>query len=103
MYLRLFLILLVSLFLNPKNSYSNCYERDISYPKDMYGQFSDKQKTSIRKIDRFFKHGKDTLPEKPNRMLYGLAYLEILVNELCSDETNYSGIEARKKIEKVLT
>ena len=103
MYLRLFLILLISLFLNPKNSYSKCYERDISYPKDMYGQFSDKQKTSIRKIDRFFKHGKDTLPEKPHRMLYGLAYLEILVNELCSEITNYSGIKARKKIEKILT
>ena len=36
-------------------------------------------------------------------MLYGLAYLEILVNELCSDVTNYSGIKARKKIEKILT
>ena len=103
MYLRLFLIFLVSLFLNPKDSYSNCYERGISYPKEMYGQFSDKQSTSIKKIDRFFKHGKDTLPEKPYRMLYGLAYLEILVNELCSDVTNYSGIKARKKIEKILT
>ena len=103
MCLRLFIIFLISLFLNSKYSYSNCYERSISYPKEMYGQFSDKQRTSIKKIDRFFKYGKDTLPEKPYRMLYGLAYLEILVNELCSDVTNYSGIKARKKIEKVLT
>ena len=36
MYLRLFLILLVSLFLNPKDSYSNCYERDISYKFKVY-------------------------------------------------------------------
>ena len=83
-------------------SLTNCYEKDISYPKEMFGQFSDKQKKSIKKIDDFFKFGKDTLPEKPYRMLYGLAYLEILVNELCTDVTNYSGIEARKKIEKVL-
>ena len=68
----------------------------------MFGQFSGKQKTSIKKINRFFKHGKDTLPEKPYRMLYGLAYLEILVNELCTDVTNYSGIKAREKIEEVL-
>ena len=34
----------------------------------------------------------------------GLAYLEILVNELCSDVTNYKGIKAgEKKIEKILT
>ena len=35
-------------------------------------------------------------------MLYGLAYLEILVNELCTDVSSYSGIKARKKIEEVL-
>ena len=46
----------------------------------MFGQFSGKQNTSIKKINKFFKFGKDTLPEKPYRMLYGLAYLEILVN-----------------------
>ena len=68
----------------------------------MFGEFSGKQKTSIKKINKFFKHGKDLLPEKPYRMLYGLAYLEILVNELCTDVTNYSGIKARKKIEEVL-
>ena len=68
----------------------------------MFGQFSGKQKTSIKKINRFFKHGKDILPEKPYRMLYGLAYLEILVNELCTDVSSYSGIKARKKIEDVL-
>ncbi|MDC0227681.1 hypothetical protein OAK51_04195 [Alphaproteobacteria bacterium] len=83
-------------------SLTNCYEKEISYPKEMFGQFSEKQKKSIKKIDEFFKYGKDTLSEKPYRMLYGLAYLEILVNELCTDVTNYSGIEARKKIEKVL-
>ena len=103
MYLRLFFIFFISIFLNPKDSYSNCYERGISYPKEMYGQFSDKQRTSIKKIDRFFKHGKDTLQEKRYRMLYVLAYLEILANELCSDVTNYSGIKARKKIETSLT
>ena len=35
-------------------------------------------------------------------MLYGLAYLEILVNELCVDTTNYSSINARNKIEKII-
>ena len=64
----------------------------------MFGQFSGKQNTSIKKINKFFKFGKDTLPEKPYRMLYGLAYLEILVNELCVDTTNYSSINARNKI-----
>ena len=90
------------LFVNYALSSSNCYEKEISYPKEMFGQFSGKQKTSIKKINKFFKHGKDTLSEKPYRMLYGLAYLEILVNELCTDVTNYSGIKARKKIEEVL-
>ncbi len=91
----------IILFVEVAFSAPNCYEK-ISYPKEMFGQFSNKQKTSIRKIEKFFKFGKKSLPEKPFRMLYGLAYLEILVNELCTDVTNYSGIQARKKISKVL-
>jgi len=101
--IRLLLAISINILLaNSALSSSNCYEKEISYPKEMFGEFSGKQKTSIKKINKFFKHGKDLLPEKPYRMLYGLAYLEILVNELCTDVTNYSGIKARKKIEEVL-
>ena len=102
MIIRLLLALSINILLvNSALSYSNCYEKEISYPKEMFGQFSGKQKTSIKKINKFFKHGKYILPEKPYRMLYGLAYLEILVNELCTDVSSYSGIKARKKIEEV--
>ena len=78
-----------------------CYERDISYPKGMFGQFNDKKKTSLMKIDQFFKFGKETLPEQPHRMLYGLAYLEILVNELCFDRHNIASEQAKEKINEI--
>ena len=96
-------IILINIYLNNSAlAYSECHEKEISYPREMFGQFSGKQNTSIKKINKFFKFGKDTLPEKPYRMLYGLAYLEILVNELCIDTTNYSSINARNKIEKII-
>ena len=92
---------LFTVFLSSAAAADWCYEKDISYPKGMFGQFNDKKKTSLKKIDQFFKFGKETLPEQPHRMLYGLAYLEILVNELCFDRHNEDSNQAKNKINEI--
>ena len=56
-----------------------CYERDLEYPKGMFGQFNEKRKPP-QKVNETFKFGKDKLPERPAKMLQGLAYLEVLIN-----------------------
>ena len=52
-----------------------CYERDLEYPKGMFGQFNEKKKTASKKVNESFKFGKDKLPERPAKMLQGLAIL----------------------------
>jgi len=79
-----------------------CYEKNLNYPNGMFGQFSHKTKVTSQKINSIFKFGKDSLSEHPERMLYGLAYLEVLMNELCFDRHNTSAIQSREKIQKVI-
>ena len=68
----------------------------------MFGQFNDKKKTASKKINETFKFGKDKLPEQPAKMLQGLAYLEVLVNEMCLVRHDSAVDLSRKKIEKVV-
>lgn len=79
-----------------------CYERDLNYPSGMFGQFNDKLKTSSNQISKYFKFGKDLLSEKPERMLFGLAYLEVLMNELCFDRHSVAAEQSREKIEDII-
>ena len=79
-----------------------CYEKDIVYPSGMFAAFSDKMKQSSKQVNKFFKFGKDTLPQKPHRMLFGLAYLEALVNELCFNRHNLDAQNSREKIEDIV-
>lgn len=79
-----------------------CYERNLKYPQGMFGQFNDKMKTASKEVNRIFKFGKDKLSERPGQMLYGLAYLEVLVNELCFKRHDVSAAQSRKKIEAVV-
>jgi len=79
-----------------------CYEKNLNYPNGMFGQFSHKTKVTSQKINSIFKFGKNTLSEHPERMLYGLAYLEVLMNELCFDRHNTSAVQSREKIQKVI-
>lgn len=78
-----------------------CYERDFKYPNGMFGQFEGKMKGASKQVSRIFKFGKDKLPERPGLMLQGLAYLEVLVNEMCKERTNWDVIRSREKIEKI--
>ena len=41
--------------------------------------------------------GKEKLKEKPKDMLFGLAYLEVMVNQLCEDKHNFDAIKAKEK------
>ena len=68
----------------------------------MFGQFSNKRQKSSHEISRIFQFGKDTLSQRPSDMLYGLAYLEIMVNELCMDRNNPEAIKSRKKIQGIV-
>jgi Mg2+/Co2+ transporter CorB len=79
-----------------------CYEKGIIYPNGMFGQFSNKRQKSSHEISRIFQFGKDTLSQRPGDMLYGLAYLEIMVNELCMDRNNPEAIKSRKKIQGIV-
>ena len=78
-----------------------CHERNFKYPNGMFGQFEGKMKGSSKQVSRIFKFGKDKLPERPGQMLQGLAYLEVLVNEMCKERTNWDIIRSREKIEKI--
>ena len=40
--------------------------------------------------------------EKPERMLFGLAYLEVLMNELCFDRHSVAAQQSREKIEDII-
>ena len=79
-----------------------CYERNLQYPEGMFGQFNDKKKTASKKVNEIFKFGKDKLAERPARMVQGLAYLEVLVNEMCFIRHNPSVDMSRKKIERIV-
>ena len=79
-----------------------CYENGIIYPNGMFGKWSDKRQKSSQEISRIFKFGKDTLSQRPGDMLYGLAYLEIMVNELCMDRHNPAAIKSRRKIQNIV-
>jgi hypothetical protein len=103
--LRLFsgvILVLVVMSTNAKAEEQWCYEKDISYPSEMFGQFSHKLKTASKKFNRTFTHNKEKLSQRPAEMLKGLAYLEVLVNELCFDRHNMQGQSARRKIEDVV-
>lgn len=78
-----------------------CYEKNTIPPNGMFGRFNDKQRTASKKINKIFKFNKEKLPERPASMLQGLAYLEILVNEMCFTRNNPTLDESRKKIEKI--
>ena len=100
--MKYFLILIVVIFSNFFNSYfafskNDCYEK-LSYPPGMFGVFQNKMTTSTQEIQRIFVFGKKNIKEKPKDMLFGLAYLEVMVNQLCEDEHNFDAIKAKDKI-----
>ena len=64
----------------------------------MFGQFNEK-KTASKKVNETFKFGKDKLPEHCQKMLQGLAYLEVLINEMCFVRHDAAVDMSRKKIE----
>ena len=68
----------------------------------MFGRFSNKRQKSSYEISRIFQFGKDTLSQRPHDMLYGLAYLEIMVNELCMDRHNPAAIKSQKKLQHIV-
>lgn len=78
-----------------------CYERNLKYPNGMFGQWEDKMQGASKHVSRIFKFGKKKLPERPGLMLQGLAYLEILVNEMCKERADGTVIRSRKKIERI--
>ena len=61
--------------------------------------FQNKMTTSTQEIQRIFVFGKEKLKEKPKDMLFGLAYLEVMVNQLC--ETNIILMQSKQKIKIV--
>ena len=78
-----------------------CFERNIKYPNGMFAQYEGKMKGSSKQVTQIFKFGKEKLPERPSQMLHGLAYLEVPVNEMCKERTNWKVIRSRQKIENV--
>jgi len=90
------------MFNNGAQAQEWCFEKDMIYPRGMFGQWSDKSQTASNKINQIFKFGKDTLSENPARMLYGLAYLEVMVNQLCFERHNASAAQSRKKIQAIV-
>ena len=82
-------------------SSKDCYKK-ISYPIDMFGALENKTNKSIREIQKVFVFGKNKLQEKPHSMLFGLAYLEVMINQLCEDMHNVQGILTKKKLETVV-
>ena len=100
------IVLLLSFISSPgwgaSSKESWCYEKGIIYPNGMFGKWSDKRQKSSQEISRIFKFGKDTLSQRPGDMLYGLAYLEIMVNELCKDRHNPAAIKSRRKIQNIV-
>ena len=58
-------------------------------------------KGASKQVSRIFKFGKEKLPERPGLMLQGLAYLEVLVNEMCMERNNWDVIRSREKIERI--
>ena len=105
---KLFIIITVLIIFFPKivfsfNNYSSqdCYQK-ISYPSKMFGQFQSKTNKSIREIQRIFVFGKKKIQEKPSDMLFGLSYLELIINQLCEQMHDSQAIMNRIKIEKIV-
>lgn len=100
------IVLLLSVISSPSWGASSaerwCYEKGIIYPNGMFGQWSNKRQKSSHEISRIFQFGKDTLSQRPSDMLYGLAYLEIMVNELCMDRHNPAAIKSQRKIQNIV-
>ena len=95
-------LILALTFQSNANAGEWCYEKDIIYPNGMFGQFSDKLKSSSREVNKIFKDGKDKLPQRPQKMLFGLAYLEVLVNELCFERHNPDITRSRQEVEEIV-
>ena len=103
-----FCLLIVLILINPKVTFAlnvissqNCYQK-ISYPAKMFSQFQSKTSKSIRKIQSIFVFGKNRIQEKPSDMLFGLAYLELIINQLCEQMHDSQAIMNRIKIEKIV-
>ena len=105
---KFFIIITISIFFYPKIVFSfneissqDCYQK-ISYPSKMFGQFQSKTNKSIREIQRIFVFGKNKIQEKPSDMLFGLSYLELIINQLCEQMHDSQAIMNRIKIEKIV-
>ena len=100
------IVLLLSIISSPSWGASSaerwCYEKGIIYPNGMFGQWSNKRQKSSHEISRIFQFGKDTLSQRPSDMLYGLAYLEIMVNELCMDRHNPAAIKSQRWMKRLV-
>ena len=105
---KFFILITISLFFYPKIVFSfneissKCCYQKISYPSNMFGQFQSKTNKSIREIQRIFVFGKNKIQEKPSDMLFGLSYLELIINQLCEQMHDSQAIMNRIKIEKIV-
>jgi len=80
----------------------SCPEAGINYPPGMFKQYDSRSQTSSAEIQRIFKDGKDTLTAEPAKMLFGLAHLEIMLNELCRENGNSRLAHSRKNISTIV-
>jgi len=76
-----------------------CWEK-IDYPPSMFGKWSSRLRNSSSFVEKTFKRNADTLPQRPAEMMEGLAYLEVLLNEVCWDR--HGNRQAQKKLGKVV-
>ena len=90
-----------SVFAGKNISSKDCYQK-ISYPTKMIGQFQNKTSKSTREIQRIFVFGKNKIQERPSDMLFGLSYLELIINQLCEQMHDSQAILNRIKIEKIV-
>ena len=101
------IVLLLSFISSPSwgasSAEGSCYEKGIIYPNGMFGKWGDKRTKSSHEISRIFQFGKDTLSQRPSDMLYGLAYLEVMVNELCKDRHDPAAIKSQRKIQNIVS
>ena len=95
-------IVIFSIFLSSTQSAfaeeKRCYEKNIIYPNDMFGQFANRKHVSLLEIERVFKFKNKNMPQKPIDILLGFAYLEVFLNELCRQKQHHVAKMSREKM-----
>jgi len=77
---------------------TGCYEKNLSYPHEMFGQFANRKHVAALEIYRVFRFKKNNMPQKPADILRGFAYLEVFLNELCYQRQNHKAQMSREKM-----